>query len=222
VDTSGASLHKRGWRRYQGPAPLAETLAAAVVQLAGWDRRAPLLDPFCGSGTVLVEAALWAAGAAPGLARQFGFERWPGHDAARYAALRRQAQQAARPLRKVVLRGSDASAAQVAGARDNLAAAGLLDAVELEIAPVQELVPRRGWNGWVVTNPPYGERVGRRAQLEQLYAELGALLRQRCGGFTVGILSGDPKLAARLELAAERLPLCHGGLACELLRTRLP
>jgi 23S rRNA G2445 N2-methylase RlmL len=91
VDTSGPSLHKRGWRRYQGRAPLAETFAAALLMLSGWDRRAPLVDPFCGSGTILVEAALYAAGRAPGAFRDsFAFERLPGHDAPRYAALREE------------------------------------------------------------------------------------------------------------------------------------
>src|SRR6185436_17128989 len=88
ADTSGESLHKRGWRRYQGRAPLAETLAAAVVLESGWDRRSPLLDPFCGSGTILVEAALLAEGSAPGsFGRPFGFETWPGHDAEAWRTL---------------------------------------------------------------------------------------------------------------------------------------
>ena len=106
VDTSGASLHKRGWRRYQGPAPLSETLAAAIVLLSGWDRRAPLLDPFCGSGTILVEAASLAAGLAPGRFRRFGFERWPNHDPAGYAVLRDRVAAAGRSANKVIVLGS--------------------------------------------------------------------------------------------------------------------
>ena len=155
ADTSGGSLHKRGWRRFQGRAPLAETLAAAMVLHSRWDRRAPLLDPFCGSATILVEAALIAGGVAPGLFRErFGFERFPGHDAAAWSALRERARGAARFPPKLKLHGSDADARTIEGARENLAAAGVAGVVELEVADVRDFAPRRGWNAWIVTNPP--------------------------------------------------------------------
>ncbi len=222
LDTSGPSLHKRGWRRYQGPAPLAETLAAGLLLLSGWDRSSPLLDPFCGSGTLLVEAALLAAGRAPGAARAFAFERWPGHDAAGFAALRAEAAEP-RPLpRKLVLRGSDADPRQIEGARENLASAGLLEGVELELADARAFAPRRGWNAWIATNPPYGERVGDARALAGLYRDFGQRLRAGAQGFHLALLTGGAgggePLAEALALGGlQRTALANGALKCVLL-----
>lgn len=219
ADTSGSSLHKRGWRVAQGRAPLAETLAAGLVLFSGWDRRAPLIDPFCGSGTILVEAALLAARIAPGLFRPgFAFERWPGHDAARYAALCETLRGEARQPRRLVLRGIERDPEVLAGARANLEAAGLSEAVELELGDGARFEARAGWNAWVVTNPPYGERVGDRDRLAPLYHALGRYLEERCAGFHLALLSGHPELAAELDLElGARIPILNGGLECELL-----
>src|SRR6185503_5493680 len=120
LDTSGDSLHKRGWRRFQGRAPLAETLAAAVVLASGWDKRSPLVDPFCGSATILIEAALIAADIAPGSFRErFGFERWPGHDEKAWIALRDKVRARGELPKKLVLRGSDSEREAVKGALEN-------------------------------------------------------------------------------------------------------
>jgi 23S rRNA (guanine2445-N2)-methyltransferase len=223
VDTSGESLHKRGWRRFQGRAPLAETLAAAVVLLSRWDRRAPLLDPFCGSGTLLVEAALLAGNLAPGSFRKrFGFERWPGHDAAGWARLRELAAARAVGTPKLVVRGSDSDSAMLTGARENLESAGLTERVELELADARQFRPRRGWNAWIVTNPPYGERVGDERALEQLYGTFGENLREHCAGSHLALLCGSPTLVAALGLPrAERLRLLNGPIECELVRAEL-
>jgi len=224
VDTSGESLHKRGWRRFQGRAPLSETLAAAIVMMSGWDRRAPLLDPFCGSGTILVEGALLAADLAPGLLRErFGFERLPGFDAAHWTALRAAARARIAPPRKLRLIGADRDPAVLAGAAANLAAAGLERAVELEAADAAEFAPRRGWNAWIVTNPPYGQRVGDERELEPLYRAFGRRLREHCGGYRLALLSGSPLLSAALALEPERrTPLRNGALECELIELELP
>jgi putative N6-adenine-specific DNA methylase len=223
LDTTGSSLHKRGWRRFQGPAPLAETLAAGLLFLSGWDRRSPLLDPFCGSGTILVEAALLAAGRPPGAFRgAFAFERWPGHDAGPFASLRAELS-LPRPLPpKLVLRGSDADARQIEGARENLAAAGVEDGVELEVKPARDFAPRKGWNGWIVTNPPYGERVGDARALQTLYRDFGARLREHAPGYHLALLTGGEQggepLADALDLLElERRPLLNGALKCVLL-----
>ncbi|MCB9914979.1 MAG: RNA methyltransferase [Planctomycetes bacterium] len=219
VDTSGDSLHKRGWRRFQGRAPLAETLAAGVVRLSGWDARSPLVDPFCGSGTLLVEAALLACGRAPGLTRErFGFERFPDFDARAWARLQDEARAAARPLGKVRLVGYERDPEVVAGARENLAALGLADQVALEARDAAALELRAGWNAWLVTNPPYGERVGEGEDLVGLYTELGRRLRTDAAGYRLALLSGNPSLAAALALdVRERVALQNGALACELL-----
>jgi 23S rRNA G2445 N2-methylase RlmL len=218
LDTSGDSLHLRGWRRFQGRAPLAETLAAALVLASGWDRRSPLVDPFCGSGTILVEAALLARDHAPGLFRErFAFRRWPDHDEPAWTAERDAARARVRPRARPVLAGSDADAIQVAGAAENARAAGLEGALELAVARVEDWRPRKGWNAWVVTNPPYGERVGDAVELEATYRAFGALLRERCAGYRVAVLSGNPRLLGVLGLAPERrIPLENGGLTCEL------
>jgi 23S rRNA G2445 N2-methylase RlmL len=218
VDTSGPSLHKRGWRRYQGRAPLAETFAAALPMLSGWDRRAPLVDPFCGSGTILVEAALYAAGRAPGAFRDsFAFERLPGHDAPRYAALREELC-APRPLpRKLRLIGSDSDPERVAGARENLAAAGFADEVSLEVRDARAVAWKPGWNAWIVTNPPYGERIGDARELAGLYTELGASLHRQARGYRLALLTGSAALADALRLdGLERLPIKNGALDCVL------
>lgn len=222
VDTSGGSLHKRGWRAHQGRAPLAETLAAGVVLLSGWDRRAPLLDPFCGSGTIPIEAALLASGAAPGRWRRFGFERWPGHDARAFTRFReRELAREERP-RKLVLRGSDTDAEQLEGARKNAEAAGVADLVSFEAADARDFAPRRGWNAFVVTNPPYGLRVGDEGGLVELYRSFGERLRERAEGFTVAALLGNRRLAKELRLKRfDRFRLMNGAIECELQRVRL-
>jgi len=224
VDTSGDSLHKRGWRKFQGRAPLAETLAAGIVLLSGWDRRSPLVDPFCGSGTILIEAAWIAGGVAPGhLRRSFGFERWIGHQAERWRALVAASRARASWPARLVLEGSDSDAHAIEGARENLAAAGLEGRVRLEVRDVALFAPKRGWNAWIVTNPPYGERVGRDRDLDLVYRRFGALLRERCGGYHAAILSGNPALAQALGLEPERrTALKNGSIDCELLEIPLP
>ena len=219
VDTSGDSLHLRGWRRFQGRAPLAETLGAALVLASGWDRRAPLVDPFCGSGTVAIEAALLAADAAPGLFRdRFAFERLPGHDAKAWTALRDAARVRVRPAKRVLVHASDADAKAIEGARENAGAAGVTDWIRFERSRAEELELKPGWNAWIATNPPYGERIGGEGDLDELYRRFGALLRERCAGYRVALLSGNPRLARALGLVPkQRIALENGGLACELL-----
>jgi len=224
VDTSGVSLHKRGWRRFQGQAPLAETLAAAIVLFSGWDRRAPLLDPFCGSGTLLTEAGLMAGGVPPGAFRsEFGFERFPGHDVAGWQALRTAALQEQEFPRRLTLRGCDSDAEAIDGARENLDSAGLTGKIELEVGDALDMELKAGWNAWIVTNPPYGERVGSESQLLGLYRAFGDLLRERAGGYRLALLSGNPQLTQALGLeGGERANLLNGAIPCELLRLEVP
>jgi 23S rRNA G2445 N2-methylase RlmL len=223
VDTSGESLHKRGWRRFQGRAPLAETLAAAVVLDSGWDKRSPLVDPFCGSGTILVEAAWLALGIAPGSRRErFAFERWKEWEPALSAKLRADAQQGEQRSGKLILRGCDADADTLAGARTNLEAAGVADKIELERGRAETYEYKRGWNAWIATNPPYGERIGDERELEGLFARFGERLVERCGGWRATLLSGHPKLTQALGLKAQRVrAVQNGAIACELLHCEL-
>jgi putative N6-adenine-specific DNA methylase len=229
VDTSGESLHKRGWRKFQGRAPLAETLAAALVLESGWDKRSPIVDPFCGSGTILIEAALIGAGIPPGIFRErFGFERWPGHDEAAWTRFRERARSdaglssasSASPARssKLVLRGFDANAEANAGARENVRAAGFEDRIELATQRAEDFAPKRGWNAWIITNPPYGERVGEERDLVPLYQRFGRTLRENCAGYHAALFSGNPALTRALGIAPQRrIAWKNGAIDCECL-----
>ena len=226
VDTSGSSLHKRGWRRFQGRAPLSETLAAAVVLFSGWDQRSPLLDPFCGSATLLIEAALLARGIPPGVFReQFGFERFTDHDARAYRRLREDIERRGRQSRprRLILRGTEADPETLAGARLNLEATGLADAIELDSGDARSAEFRPGWNAWITTNPPYGQRVGAREDLRSLYRAFGARLREQCEGYHLALLSGNERLERDLGLPVGRVvELQNGALPCRLLVLEIP
>lgn len=219
VDSSGEPLHRRGWRRYQGAAPLKENVAAACLLASGWDRRSPLLDPFCGSGTILIEGAMLAGGFAPGRLREnFGFERWPGHQASAWASVRAKASKAGKRRAKLILRGWDLNPEAVEGARLNLEAAGLVEHVVIEEGDAGVFRPKQGWNAWVVTNPPYGERVGNAIALRPVFERFGTILTQCCGGFTAAVLSGNALLGRALGFEPDRMvPMKNGALDCQLL-----
>jgi 23S rRNA G2445 N2-methylase RlmL len=223
LDTSGDSLHKRGWRRFQGRAPLAETLAAGIVLASGWDKRSPFVDPFCGSATILIEAALIAADVAPGSFRErFGFERWPGHDEKAWLALRDKVRARGELPKKLVLRGSDSDRESVKGALDNVAAAGFEGRIEIDLARAEDFAPKKGWNAFLATNIPYGERVGDERELEPLMRKFGAILRERCQGWHAAVLSGNPRLTDALALNAQRtMSLMNGSIECRLLLAEL-
>jgi 23S rRNA G2445 N2-methylase RlmL len=160
LDTSGEPLHKRGWRLHQGRAPLAETLAAALILFSGWDRKAPLLDPFCGSGTIPIEAAWLAAGIRPGSKRSFGFEGWLGHDAPRYRSWRAELDRSPRSSRPPRIEGADTDRRRIEEARANAGHAGVQEQARFERGDARQLALRPGWNAWIVTNLPYGQRIG--------------------------------------------------------------
>jgi len=220
VDTSGHSLHRRGWRVHQGRAPLAETTAAAMVLASGWNRRAPLVDPFSGTGTIVIEAGLLAGCRAPGLLRTFPFERWPGHDAPGFERVQAEARERAAPLpARLRLVGYDLDQERVEEARANATAAGLGDQVAFEVADARAFAPRSGWNAALVTNPPYGQRLGEEDDLFALYRDFGDALRSRAQGSSLTLLTGDPRLRKSLGFAhAKRTPILNGGIECELVQ----
>lgn len=212
LDYSGDSLHEHGFRKQQGAAPIKETLAAALARYSGWDRSSPLVDPMCGSGTLLLEAGLWAARRAPGLARSaFGFERWADFDATqaqRMRELREEARSLARPL-EFSLIGSDTDPAALEAARANAEQAGLR--VNLRLAPLTSAVPSAD-HGGVLINPPYGERLSRGSGLG---AELAGALR-RFEGYQRGLIV--PR-AFDLGVRADKFLLVfNGAIECELRR----
>ncbi len=228
VDFSGESLHRRGYRTESGRAPLKENVAAAVLLRAGWpviySQGGPLVDPMCGSGTFLTEAALIAADAAPALGRQyFGFEGWRGHDAALWQRLCAEARtrRAARPARRCVF-GSDIDADAVRMAIANGEHAGVADWLHVEKRALSEVAAPRGAVGLVVANPPYGERIGAESALPGLYSELGRTLRERFAGWQAAILTGNPPLARNLGIYAKRTHcVFNGTIECRLLRFEL-
>ncbi len=212
LDYSGDSLHQHGFRAQQGAAPIKETLAAALVRYSGWDRASPLVDPMCGSGTLLLEGALWAGRRAPGLSRaDFGFERWADFDADAaklWGELRDEARDLARPLEFPLL-GSDSDVRALEAARNNAERAGVR--IDLRVAPVSSAAPSADGGGFV-TNPPYGERLTRGASTS---AELGACLR-RFAGYDRALIV--PRGFA-LPLAADGFLLVYNGaIECELRR----
>lgn len=221
LDTSGEALFKRGWRARAGEAPLRENLAAGILKLIGWSVPTPLLDPMCGSGTFLVEAAMMALDVAPGLNRSFGFERLASFDAGRWRALLEKARARGRRAGGLPIYGRDKSGAALALARENLAALGLSDAVELKQMDVLDGGPPAA-EGILVMNPPYGERLGAGEELAAFYPKLGDALKQRYTAWTAYILSADMELPRLIGLrASKRTPLYNGALECRLFEYRL-
>lgn len=221
LDTSGASLFKRGLRKQAGLAPLNENLAAGMLLLAGWHPGIPLFDPMCGSGTILIEAALMALRMAPGLRRSFGFEHLARFDVALWQEIRQAALDQCLPVTRQPIYGRDLFGRSLDDARANLDAAGLAQVVELKQGNVLE-VPAPEAEGILVTNPPYGVRIGEQAELEAFYPRLGDWLKRQCAGWTAYILSADMNLPKLIRLqATRRIPLFNGGLECRLFEYRM-
>ncbi|HRW48626.1 MAG TPA: hypothetical protein P5333_13960, partial [Caldilinea sp.] len=221
VDSSGALLHRRGYRLATAKAPLRETLAAGLLMAAGWPAGdalpPPLLDPFCGSGTIPIEAALMALNIAPGQRRRFAFMAWPDFDAALWQRLLDDTdEQAAARLEqlggRLVIRGSDRDAGAIAAAQANAGRTGVGDAIAFACHAVSAIEPPAG-AGFVVTNPPYGQRVRGGPDLRNLYAQLGNVLRDRCPGWQATLLSSDARLLAQTGLALDTsINFVNGGI----------
>lgn len=217
VDTSGESLHKRGHKLFSGKAPMRETLAALILRACGFDGHEPVVDPMCGSGTFPIEAAEIAAGLLPGRDRAFAFERLAGFDAAVFAAMK------AVPPRAPAAHfyGFDRDTGAIKGATENATRAGVADFTTFARAPVSELARPDGPTGLVIVNPPYGGRIGDRKLLFALHGALGQVLRERFGGWRVGIVTNDAGLAKAtgLRFLPPGPAIAHGGLKVTLFRT---
>ena len=217
LDATGEPLSRRGYRRHGGTAPLSETLAAGLLLLAGYDGECPLVDPLCGSGTLAVEAALIASRTPPGLLRRFAFERWPLHDREILDEVRHEAALGRRePPRPI--RAADRARRMVAAAGRNLARAGVERWVELAVEDVRWMEPLEPGT-LLVTNPPYGERLGETEGLEGFYRELGDTLKRSAAGCTAWLLVGNRRLAGAIGLkASRRIRLFNGPIECRFLR----
>jgi len=214
---SGGTLHKRGWRPIQVRSPLNEALAAGLLLLSGWDQKSPFLDPMCGSGTFLVEGAWMALDRAPGLKRHFPFERWPDFDRELWESLRLDAVRRLRSSLPFKIHGSDRHQGALALAQKGVQAAGVSHVVSLSNSPLASLEPPPGVRS-VVTNPPYGRRLGEGADLEASWRELGAFLHRMEGGVAF-ILSGNPEVTRHLGLKSDRKwPVMNSRIACRFMR----
>lgn len=221
LDSSGPSLHERGYRLEGASAPLKETLAAAIVELSGWDPKTAFVDPMCGSGTLPLEASLKGMNIAPGLFRdRFGFETWPDFDKATWLKLINEAKEAVlkRPLAPIM--GFDRDRDAVATALENSKRAGLTRIVHFERRSIETLEkPKDSESGTLIVNPPYGERLGDVEELQGLYKLLGDLFKQRMKGYNCFIFTGNLELAKHVGLrASRRIELFNGPIECRLLR----
>ena len=221
VDASGEHLHKRGYRLAVAKAPLRETLAAAMLLGAKWDPATPLCDPMCGSGTIVIEAALMARRIAPGLQRSFAAERWPSANAAVWKRVRERAQTDVRPHAHSPLIGSDRDSGAIGAAIANAERAGVANDVAFTVGSVSA-VHAPAESGLFVTNPPFGIRVGENAALRDLYARFGRVARERFEGWQCAVLSADRSRGHTLErqLALPLKPAWqsrNGGIPVRLL-----
>jgi putative N6-adenine-specific DNA methylase len=224
LDATGPSLHERGYRIRTTAAPLKETLAAAIIDLTGWDGRAPFFDPMCGSGTLVIEAALKALRIGPGLARpSFGFQRWPEFDGAVWQEVVNEAkhERLAAPPGEFIATDRDPDA--VDAARENARRAGVEKFIRFDVRQFGAMTPPAPQPGFLVTNPPYGTRLGEEAEVQELYEEMSEVLKSRYAGWQVFILAGNLGLARHITLTAtEKFKLNNGPLECRLLKFEIP
>jgi putative N6-adenine-specific DNA methylase len=220
LDSSGESLHKRGYRPIQTRAPLNEALAAALVLLTGWGGDQPFADPLCGSGTLAIEAAWIALRRPPGLTRKrFGFQGWMDFDVELWTSLRDEARRGVGRSLPCPILASDARGDAVSLAINNARAAGIGHLLRFEKRDVRDFQPPPGAPGVLLCNPPYGERLGEEKNLFGLYRLLGEIFAQRCQGWTAYVFTGNPRLAAVIGLTpTEETPLYNGKIPCRLLR----
>lgn len=221
LDTSGEPLFKRGYRREIGEAPLRENLAAGLLHLSGWRPGTTLLDPLCGSGTIVVEAALMALDIAPGINRAFGFQKLAWYDGAIWQRIKQAAQRRARPPAAAGLYARDIDASAIRRCRANLAAAGASGAVIVEQGDVLTTASPAS-PGMIVSNPPYGVRLADAAAMAAFYPRLGDAFKQRYAGWSAFLFSGDTRLPKLIGLkSSRRTPLFNGALECRLYEYRM-
>ncbi len=222
ADSSGELLHRRGYRQAVAKAPLRETLAAATLIGSGWDRESPLVDPMCGSGTIPIEAALMARRMAPGVGRQFAFERWPSHDAESWERTIDRARESALPAAGIPIFGSDRDEGAIAASVSNAVRAGVGADIEFVASPISD-APIASQAGWIVTNPPYGLRLGESGSLRNLYSQLGKVARGQAPGYRLAVLSADKALDAQLRLEMnEVFRTKNGGIPVRLIVGAVP
>ncbi len=222
LDSSGTSLHRRGYRPAVGMAPLKETLAAALLEMSEWEPSLPFLDPLCGSGTLPLEASLKALNIAPGVfRRQFAFERWLDFDADLWDGLLNEAQSGELDQLTAPIMGSDRDPDILVQARNNAQQCGIAQQITFNLTDI-DLLEAPASSGVIICNPPYGERLGDAQELGDFYKLLGDVFKQRFQGWTAFVLTGNKELAKRVGLkASRRIPVYNGSIPCTLLKYEL-
>lgn len=226
IDTSGQLLHRRGYRLATAKAPLRETLAAGLLFASNWDRRAPIMDPFCGSGTIAIEAALLAKDIPPGLSRKFAFMDWTDYDSNIMAsALSAPPEIPSNMLTdkhsdlKII--ASDRDAGAIRAAQSNAERAGVAHLIEFSQRAISLIEP--AGQGWIVTNPPYGVRLSENKELRNLYAQFGNIMRSRFPGWYIAVISSDLSLLHQLKIPLDTaLALNNGGIPVRVGRGMIP
>lgn len=223
IDTSGELLHKRGSKQAMAKAPMRESMAALFLRMCGYNGNEPVLDPMCGSGTFVIEAAEWAAGLTPGRNREFAFEKLATFAPTDWLAMKQQSPRSAPPI---IFCGSDRDAGAVAASLANAERSGVSQVTRFERNSVSDIAPPSGpaglVNGLVICNPPYGTRIGEEDKLVALYAAFGRAMRERFTGWRVGLITTSDRLARATELPFGKpsAPVLHGGLRVRLYATR--
>lgn len=214
ADSSGALLHRRGWRKAIAKAPLRETLAATLISASGWDTKSPMVDPFAGSGTIAIEAALRARNLAPGIARSFSVVNWPGTHSGMLTLLRKEAHSVATGKAGIPIIASDRDAGACAAMLSNAERAGVERDVEIVQRSVSETdLAAIGERGWVITNPPYGVRVSGGNDLRSLYQRVGDVMRAGGSNWHITMLAAEHALVAQMKLPTKVLiKTTNGGL----------
>lgn len=218
LDTSGESLHKRGYRLLAGEAPMQETLAAAIIRISKWDGQNTLYDPMCGSGTILCEALMhYCRIPAQTLRKKFGFYNLPEFNRNEWNKVKADSDSNVRPLLKNIIRGSDKSPDAIKIARKNLSRLPYSDAVELSSTSFDQI--KEFESGTLITNPPYGMRLGESEEVQNLYKVFGDFLKTKCAGTSAFIYTGNPELRKFIGLkTTKRIPLDNGKLEGLLLQ----
>ena len=223
ADASGELLHRRGYRQATAKAPLRETLAAAVVMASEWDGVGPLVDPMCGSGTIPIEAALLARRVPPGARRRFAIEGWPGVPAELGNTVRAELSGSALAASPSAIVGSDRDAGAIESARGNAERAGVAADVDFGVHALSAMPLPAAARGWIVSNPPYGVRVGDGSRVRDLWAQLGNVLRRRAPGWRVTLLSPDPALERQLGFKVHVVTrTTNGGIPVRIVSGEVP
>ena len=222
LDTSGDALYKRGVRLHTNIAPLRENLAAGILMMTGWKPGIPLLDPMCGSGTFLIEAAQMSLNIQPGIARNFAFEKLKNFDAKLWDGMREAALAAQLPVSELPIYGSDLYGDALKAAHQNLEDAGIRETVDLKQCNALEASPPGKEEGILVANLPYGERMGDEDELAELYPQLGDVLKKRFGGWNAYLFTADLRIAKLMRLSpSKRIPLYNGAIECRLFEYKI-